>query len=274
MPIYIDRHDMGTEGLTAEDVAAAHQKDVSVQDKYGANFLTYWFDSKRGTVFCLIEAPNAEAAMDVHKEAHGAVAAEIIPVELSAVEAFLGRIADPAPADGTERPDMEPALRAVMFTDIVNSTEMTKRLGDARAVEMVRAHDAIVRRALKESCGREVKHTGDGIMAAFDDVATAVESCCAIMRDLDEFNAQGEELINVRIGLHAGEPVQDSNDLFGATVQMASRICGDAAVDDIVISEAVRELAGDRFKLTALGRRVLKGFAEPVALYSVGWRNS
>jgi len=173
MPIYLDRHDL--KGLTAADIAEAHRKDLEVQDRYGVRFLTYWFDESRGTAFCLINAPDIETAMRVHDEAHGEVARDVIEVDLSAVEAFLGRVSDPIPTGAGERVMADPAPRTIMFTDIVDSTAMTTRLGKARAVEMIRAHDALVRRALKDKSGREVKHTGDGIMACFDDTMAAVE---------------------------------------------------------------------------------------------------
>ena len=76
-----------------------------------------------------------------------------------------------------------------MFTDIVGSTEMTARLGDARAVEMVRAHDGVVREAVRSEQGREVKHTGDGLMISFDDVDAAVRCARSTMRALNDFNA-------------------------------------------------------------------------------------
>ena len=167
MPIFLDRHDLT--GLTAADIAEAHRKDLEVQERYGVRFLTYWFDEARGTGFCLIDAPDIATAMRVHDEAHGDVAKDVIEVDLSAVEAFLGRVSDPAPTGPEARVTFDTALRAIMFTDIVDSTGITARLGDIRAVEMVRAHDAMVRRALKDSHGREIKHTGDGIMASFDD---------------------------------------------------------------------------------------------------------
>ena len=223
MPIFLDRHDL--RGLTAADIAEAHRKDLEVQERYGVRFLTYWFDEARGTGFCLIDAPDIQTAMRVHDEAHGDVAKDVIEVDLSAVEAFLGRVSDPAPSGDACHPTFDPALRAIMFTDIVDSTGMTARLGDLRAVEMVRAHDALVRRALKDKGGREVKHTGDGIMASFDEVAAAVECARAIQQAFDAFNLASREKLRVRIGLDAGEPVADSNDLFGATVQMAARLC-------------------------------------------------
>jgi class 3 adenylate cyclase len=270
MPIFMDRHDAS--GLTAADAAEAHTMDMAVQDQYGVKFLTYWFDQDRGTVFCLIEAPDKAAATRVHKETHGNEALDIIEVDLSAVEAFLGRIVDPPSRAQGATPENDSAFRAVMFTDIVNSTAMTERLGDARSVEMVRSHDSMVRRALSDAGGQEIKHTGDGIMASFDDVVTAVTGTCAIQSSFENFNRESEEKLQVRIGIHSGEPVQDSNDLFGATVQMAARICAHASADEIVVSDAVHRELPRRFSLNALGTHSLKGFSEPVPLYEVEWR--
>ena len=148
MPIFLDRHDLEKiDDVTAEEIAALHVKDLAVQKKYGVNFLSYWFVANRGSAFCLVEAPDKETANRVHDEAHGVVSNEMIEVGLSAVEAFLGRIQDPASAK--TQPIAESAYRAIMFTDMVASTEMTVKLGDAMSVELVRVHDAIVRRSLE-----------------------------------------------------------------------------------------------------------------------------
>ncbi|WP_262029452.1 nickel-binding protein [Microvirga sp. Mcv34] len=270
MPIFLDRHEL--KGLTAADIAQVHQQDLEVQGRYGVRFLTYWFDDTRGTAFCLIDAPDIETAMRVHDEAHGEVARDVIEVDLSAVEAFLGRISDPEPA--VHRPDgeVDPALRTIMFTDLVDSTAMTARLGDTRAVEMVRAHDAMVRRALRDKNGREVKHTGDGIMAAFDDVTAAVDAARSILQAFEAFNLASREKLSVRIGLDAGEPVADHNDLFGATVQRAARLCQSAEPDSIVVSEIITTLVAPRFSFVDLGSRVVKGFTEPMEAFAVNWR--
>lgn len=79
MPLFIDAHNH-IEGLTAEGVAAAHARDLEVQARYGVKYLKYWFDVKSGKVFCLVEAPNKEAAMTVHRLAHGLVADELTEV--------------------------------------------------------------------------------------------------------------------------------------------------------------------------------------------------
>ena len=80
MPLFMDVHNMEG-GVSASDVAGAHAKDVETQDKYGGNYKSYWVDEKKGKIFCLVEAPDAETAAQVHREAHGLVADEIYEVE-------------------------------------------------------------------------------------------------------------------------------------------------------------------------------------------------
>jgi class 3 adenylate cyclase len=91
-----------------------------------------------------------------------------------------------------------------MFTDMVGSTEMTARLGDSAALELVRADDALVRRALEAYGGREIKHTGDGIMASFDSVGNSVRAAADIQRRFAAYNADASETLSVRIGIDAG----------------------------------------------------------------------
>jgi len=80
MPLFMDVHNK-VDGLTAEAVAGAHQRDLEVQEKHGVNYLKYWFDEGSGKVFCLVEAPDADAAVAVHREAHGLVADDITEVQ-------------------------------------------------------------------------------------------------------------------------------------------------------------------------------------------------
>jgi class 3 adenylate cyclase len=265
MPIFLDRHDVGE--FSAEEVARLHVKDLEIQDQYGVKFLTYWYDAERRTTFCLVDAPDKATADRVHAEAHGHVANDMISVDLSAVEAFLGRIQDPAAARA--KPIDDSAFRAIMFTDMVGSTELTARLGDAMSLELLRAHDAIIRRCLERHRGAEVKHLGDGIMASFDEVPASVACAVRIQDEFASYNARGETPIHVRIGIHAGEPVADSNDLFGSAVQMAARICDAARADAILVSREVRDAcAGADLVLQPIGSERLKGFAQPVELFS------
>ena len=97
MPLYMDLH-IG-QGLTSEDVAKAHQLDLAIQDDFNCNCLTYWFDETRSNVYCLIEAPNKEAVVRLHKKAHEQLPDEIIEVDKRVVKAFLGRTMDPTIVD-------------------------------------------------------------------------------------------------------------------------------------------------------------------------------
>ena len=159
-----------------------------------------------------------------------------------------------------------------MFTDIVGSTEMTARLGDARAVEIVRVHDALVRRGLARHEGHEVKHTGNGIMASFASVQAAVVCAAALQRSFADYNAQADEPIRIRIGIHAGAPVEDSRDLFGSAVQLAARLRDSAAAGEILVSDDVRRACDDMAGIRNVGERRFKGFAQPIQVWAVEWR--
>src|SRR5690606_12648200 len=112
MPIFLDRHELGS--LSPADIAEAHLKDLEAQERYGVRFLTYWFDAVLGNGFCLIEARNIDIAMRVHDETQGNIAKHVIEVDLSAVEAFLGRISDPVPEGPGRGPEYDSALRTIM----------------------------------------------------------------------------------------------------------------------------------------------------------------
>jgi len=267
VPTYMDRHDGVT--VTPEELAAAHAMDVEVQAKHGVNYLNYWYDRDSACVFCFVDAPNKEAAEAVHREAHGLTASKIIEVEGNSIVRFLGGM--PVHPVGEAHEDI--AFRTILFTDIVGSTNITQRLGDAKAMELVRAHDLIVRGHLAECAGTEVKHTGDGIMASFGSVAKAIDCAIAIQRALDQHSANAEHPILVRVGVSAGEPVAEGDDLFGAAVQLAARACNQAAAGSILTSTAVRELCvGKGFTFEPRGPFELKGFDELIPLHEVVWR--
>lgn len=264
MPWYLDRHDVP--GVTPDQLAAAHQQDLEIQDRYQVRYVTYWSDPSAGSVFCLAEGPSKEAVNAVHQDSHGLTASAIIEVEQGSTDAFLGPLPVHPPGDAY----VSPGVRAVLFTDICNSTEMTQRLGDAASMSIVRDHDTLVRSALARHGGREVKHTGDGIMASFSSVASSVGAALAIQDSLRSRNEGAEASIDVRIGIAAGEPVTEGEDLFGAAVQLAARLCSAAPPGGIVVSVAVRELCiGKPFRFQDVGPLDLKGFAEPIVAFAV-----
>ena len=275
MPVYMDRHYI--EGATRHAVAGAHEQDLALQDRYNLKFLTYWFDEARSTAFCLIEAQDRETIECAHNEAHGLVPNEILEVDPAVVEALLGRIKDP-PSTSPEKSDgtsIDPGFRSIMFTDLKDSTLMTTLYGDAKALHLLHVHNALTRNALNGHRGREVKHTGDGIMASFASVPDAVECAIAIQRAFAGYNQEHAETpLYLRIGLSAGEPIEEHGDLFGRAVQTAARLCAHAEPGRILIDQiALDQWPGKQGLVSDLGEVTPKGFDRAIRVYEVQWKN-
>lgn len=275
MPVFMDRHYV--EGATRQSVADAHQKDLVLQDKYDVKFMTYWFDEMRCTAFCLIEAPNRETIECAHNEAHGLIPNEVLEVDPAMVDAFLGRIKDPPPPNtAAENPaeiSIDAGLRAIMFTDLKDSTLMTTLHGDAKALHLLHVQNALTRNALNTHRGREIKHTGDGIMASFASVPDAVNCVIAIQKAFAAYNKEHPETpMYLRIGMSAGEPIEDDGDLFGKAVQLAARLCAHAQPARVLVDQRVLERCpGKNLPLTDLGEINLKGFDHAVRVYEINW---
>ncbi len=166
------------------------------------------------------------------------------------------------------------SIMTVMFTDMVGSTDLTQARGDIAAQEIVRKHNAIVRTALTQFAGREVKHTGDGIMASFASAANAVDATIQIQRQTAAHNEKQPNLpLHLRIGLNSGEPIQEEDDLFGSTVQLAARVCAATQSDQTLCTQVVKDLAGTKALAFADGgTHALKGFRDKFQLWEVAWR--
>ncbi len=188
---------------------------------------------------------------------------------LSAIDEFLGEGEEAAAGAGPAAG----AFRTILFTDVEGSTALTQRLGDAKAREVLRAHERIVRDALKAHGGSEVKTMGDGFMASFSSATRALECAIAMQRAFAAHNEVAEEPIRVRIGLNAGEPIAEEEDLFGTAVILAARIAAKAEGGEILASDVVRQLvAGKGFLFSDRGDVALRGFEDPVRLCDVRWR--
>jgi class 3 adenylate cyclase len=270
MPLYMDVHP-GLGDATPEDVAEAHRRDLEIQDEFGVKFLSYWFSDPQGKAFCLVESPDVESMRACHKAAHGLMPHDVIEVGAPSLAQFMGHTEqdedDRVTVDGA--PD--PALRAIMFTDIEGSTAVSTSRGDQAAMDLVRGHDRVVEEALEEHGGRVIKRTGDGMFVSFTSVLRALQSTVAIQQACAAEQSAGLELA-VKIGLTVGEPIEDSEDLFGASVNLAARICAHAAGGQTLVSGTVRDLAiGKGISFRNVGDIGLKGFPDPVPLFEVIW---
>ena len=193
-----------------------------------------------------------------------------VPEGVRAIRSFLGLDDTPAPEVGRT---LSGGTRTVLFTDIVGHTEMMQRLGDAKGRNVLREHERITRDLLKQHGGAEVKTMGDGFMASFGSVTSAMECAIALQRAFAAHTESMPEPLHVRVGLNAGEPIEEDGDLFGATVILASRIAAKAGAGEILIPEPVRHLlSGKTFVFSDRGDHEMKGFDDAVRLYEVRWQ--
>ncbi len=165
-------------------------------------------------------------------------------------------------------------VRTVLFTDIVGHTEMMQRLGDARGRDVLREHERLVRSSIEQHGGTEIKTDGDSFMVSFGSVAAATACAIELQRAFAARNATAAEPLRLRMGLNAGEPIDEKGDLFGATVILASRIAAQAGAGEILVPDTIRGLlSGKGFVFGDRGEFVPKGFDDAVRLYEVRWQS-
>ncbi len=240
MPIYMDRHDV-SETVTAENVAQLHQEDLKIQEKFGCRGLTYWFDEKRKTAFCLIEAPDAKAIQKMHNEAHGQVPHRVIEVDASIVESFLGRIEDPEKAQNTVLNIInDPAFRTIMVIALKRSSLLQN---DAAQFKLsLHNYSNAVLNLVNVYDGQPVKLSEAHFLVSFKSVSNAVHAALDIQSLLKEFvNDINNDKIRLKIGLSAGVPVTEKKLIFEDTVKLAERMCT-IIKGKIIVSSEVKEL--------------------------------
>jgi class 3 adenylate cyclase/DNA-binding CsgD family transcriptional regulator len=265
----MDRHDI--DAWTLEELAHAHARDLEVQERYGCNYLTYFCDQRTRSIFCLVEAPSTDAALSVHREAHGGMPSEIIEVDYNSLNEYIGGFREPASGEVFEAS----AFRIILLSSIEDISSLIRQFGDTRAMQIVREHERLAREQLEPRGGREVNRGSGGMMGCFPSVVGAVECALAIRDSINQFNAKSATPIPARIGLSAGEPVQDNGQLFGAAVQLASAISLNAQPGSVMVAGVVRELClGKGFLFEDRGEFTPSGLDEPVRLYEVRGRDA
>ena len=195
---------------------------------------------------------------------------------IAAVDELLDDGPQPvAPSD----PAALQGLRLLLFTDLEGHSEMMSRLGDTQGRAVLREHERITREALAAHGGQEVKAMGDGFLCSFPSAQRAVECAIDLQRKFHEPNSllqaahgQANEGLRLRVGLNAGEPVAEDDDLFGASVIAAARIASRAEGAQILVADVVRQLVtGKGFLFHDTGEHVLKGLEDPVRLWELRW---
>ncbi|OQP57151.1 histidine kinase [Niastella vici] len=236
MPIFMDRHDV-SDTVTAETIANLHQQDLKIQDQFGCKGLTYWFDEKRKTAFCLIEAPDAEAILNMHNHSHGQVPHRVIEVDPGIVESFLGRIEDPENAKNTELNIInDPGFRTIMVITVKRSPLIHN---DPAPMQ---DYYTTVLNLLNAYEGTPVKQTENYLLVSFKSVTNALRAALEIQL---RFTELGDGIpynkVHLNIGLSAGVPVTEKKLIFEEAIKLAERMCR-VVKGYIVISSEVKEL--------------------------------
>ena len=236
MPIYMDFHDL-PDGVTAEHVAQMHQADLKIEHKYNCRGLTYWCDEIRQTAFCLIEAPNEQAIIDLHEKAHGGVPQRVIEVNDSIVETFLGRIQDPERAKESGLHIIDDSAYRVL---LILNMHRTKLRDDNQSTlkAALRGYSQSFKTIIGKNNGRLVKQQDFGLLASFTTARQAI-ACAQAIQELHNCVITPE--LEFRIGICAGDPVTEKDQLFEETIGQAQNL---SRIDSkqVVVSETVRQL--------------------------------
>jgi class 3 adenylate cyclase len=172
-------------------------------------------------------------------------------------------------------PEPAPLVLTFLFTDVVGSSEITERVGDERWIDILRAHNAIVRAELSAHQASWSKSLGDGFMAAFPSATKALKCAISIQRDFAEYNDDHpEEPLFLKFGLHTGTAVLEADDFYGGAVNIAARITGEAKGGEILVSTRLKEIAviaegPGEFSFDAEREVRLRGVSEPVRVWAV-----
>jgi class 3 adenylate cyclase len=185
-----------------------------------------------------------------------------------------------AAAVSMERPDLRPHASpegtvTILFSDIEGSTAANERLGDRRWLEVLRAHNRIVRREVAAQRGFEVKCQGDGFMIAFGSARRAALCAVGVQRALGEYaQAHPEEAVRIRIGLHTGEVVKEAEDFFGTNVALAARVASVAQGGEILVSGLLKDLLESSGEVEFGPPRdvELKGISGPRRVHEIVWK--
>lgn len=245
MPLFMDYHLVSDIDIDA--VKEGHLADKSVQEKYGVKYIQFWVNQEAGTIFCLIEAPDKETCEQVHQEAHGNIACQIVQVESGFYKLFMG---EPHQLDdgivvGKEG-DLDKAYRFVLAIDILGITSAVDS-DDLSQLILPGKPKTLIQRIIPSYDGREVKNGDyDGILCVFSKVEEALGCAIEIQQDfLKRIKNPEDESWNItfKMGVGGGQPVTMDEQFFEKTIRLAQRLSLIAGDGEIVASNLVRKLS-------------------------------
>jgi class 3 adenylate cyclase len=261
-------HELGPNGMDALDDFTATIDLTKILPEVRVPTLVLGFDQPGGIsatmsaeVAALIPAAEFASGPNPYSGLDAARASIVEPLSR-----FLGL------PDGSSAGPRSSTFRTILFTDVVASTPLLTQLRDQRMREVMRDHDAVMEAAVTGHGGRVVKTIGDAFMAEFAVPSAAVEAAIEAQRQIREKFAASDVPVRLRIGINAGEPIEEAGDLHGASVVIAKRLESAAETNGILVSDVVKQMVtGKDFDFEDRGLVELKGFEEPVRAWTVRW---
>jgi AraC-like DNA-binding protein len=255
MPIYMDRHDVSA-GVTAEIVAELHKEDLKIQHKYGCRSITYWFDSDRKIAFCLIDAPNKKALIDMHNDAHGEVPHKIIEVDEMIVESFLGRIENPEKSHIAVLNIIDNSAFRILM--VIETRNYLNRLESNQYTIFTQKFHNSVTKTLHRFNGRIVQKDNNHYLVSFKSVSDAVLCALKIQFKFKYVTPKFEPSSHkLKIALSSGIAVTNKDHIFEDAIVLATRMCG-IVNETLVIAQEVKTLYENENRNASIDRELAR----------------
>jgi AraC-like DNA-binding protein len=239
MPLYMDFHKI--DNVTVDDVKSAHTADLSIQEKYGVTYHQYWVNQKEGTVFCLVEGPDAKTCELVHQLAHGNLACAMTEVEPGSFRLFMG---DKLKVDHgltrSEAGEIDDGYRCVLVASI-RATPTAGNSGDLHRLQIPLWAKEKVTEHINTSRGRAKKwEADDTLIGVFNEAEDAIRCAEKIQKELQSGN---EGRVIFKIGITADQPVTRNGEFFSRAIQLGHRLCTAANDNQILVSSLASKLS-------------------------------
>lgn len=244
MPIYMDLHIVP--GITAKGAAEAHLQDLLVQAEYNCTCMTYWVDESKNSAFCLIDAPNPEAVKELHNKAHGLMTHQIIEVNSTVVDSFLGRIYDPESAEleGKLKVFNDSAFRILVLMRTIDPVLLINKVGKVRCEELFSRYQQLISNTGREFEGKIAEQYESTTILSFVTTFKAVGCVMALPR---LFSKEELELLELKISINAGVPVTQSTRLFGDTILLGERLLAVGKKNQVITASIIKEISHKKY---------------------------
>jgi len=239
MPLYMDFHKI--ENITVDDVLNAHMADESIQEKYGVKYHQFWVNQKEGSVFCLVEGPDAKTCELVHQLAHGNLACAMTEVEQNHFRLFMGdKLVVDHGLTRSENGEIDDGYRSVLVASIRGITT-AKSSGDFHRLQIPSWAKEKVVENIKANRGRTRKwDVDDTVIGVFTDAEDAIKCAEKIQKELQ--NGPDEPKVIFKIGISADQPVTRDGEFFSKAIRLSHRLCTTANDNQILVSALVAKL--------------------------------